>query len=332
MIAYSLHDVEFSYGGPTVLSVPRLDIPSGQVTVLVGPNGSGKTTLLHLLAFLAAPTGGELRFFGEAAEPDRLMSLRRRVSLLLQNPYLFHASVKRNVEWGLKIRGLSAADRRKRTHQALELVGLTDYQGRDAYALSGGEGQRLALARLLALEPEVLLLDEPTNHLDLETRNRVEEVLEECVSTRGITVVMATHDGAQAQRLGANIWRLEGGRVTEGEPDNVFRGRLSSEEPGIFETGLLKLHVSPTVEDTQCVRVSPREIVLAREAHPSSARNNLRGVIVHAELLASGEVKVTVDCGEQMMAVITPESWNDLGLTVGAPVVVSFKATSVRPC
>jgi tungstate transport system ATP-binding protein len=332
MIAYSLHDVGFSYGGPTVLSVPQLEIPAGQVTVLVGPNGSGKTTLLHLLAFLAVPTGGKLRFFGEAATPDRLMSLRRRVSLLLQNPYLFHSSVASNVGWGLKIRGVSAADRRQRTRQALELVGLTDYRGRDAHALSGGEGQRLALARLLALEPEVLLLDEPTNHLDVETRKRVEEILEECVSTRGTTVVMATHDGAQAQRLGANIWRLEGGRVREGEPDNVLRGRISSAEPGIFDTGRLRLRVTQAVEDTECVRVGPREIFLAREAHPSSARNNLRGVIVGAELLGSAEVRVTVDCDEKLLVMITRESWNDLGLTVGAAVVLSFKATAVQPC
>lgn len=334
MSAYRLTAVRFSYqeGGPEALAIPELEIPAGHITVLVGPNGSGKSTLLHLLAFLAEPTGGELCFQGNPVTAEQRNSLRLRVSLLLQNPYLFHTSVLENVEWGLKIRGVSASQRLGRAREALEQVGLSGYEDRDARALSGGEGQRLALARLLALEPDVLLLDEPTNHLDEETRGRVEEILERWVGERGTTVVMATHDDGQAYRLGSAVWRLERGRLSEGEPDNVFRGGMDGETPGVFVTGRLSLRVGSNVEGVQCIRIGPREIVLARETLPSSARNSFRGVVTRAELTGPEEVRVTLDCGESLVAVITRESWEELGLTVGASAVASFKASAVRPC
>lgn len=331
-VAYRLEDVGFAYGDQEVLDVSRLEIPAGKVTALVGPNGSGKSTLLHVLAFLAEPRRGALSFFGETATPAHTGAMRLRVGLLLQNPYLFHTSVAGNVDWGLKIRGVEPSERRRRAAEALGLLGLSGYEERFAHALSGGESQRLALARLLALEPDVILLDEPTNHLDAETRVRVEHALQEWVGRRGTTVVLATHDVSQAYRLRAAVWQMEAGRLREGEPDNVFRGRPVPEEPGTFETARLRLRVHPPPEGAVCLRIGPQEVLLSREPPSTSALNCLRGTVVRAELAGPGEIRATLDCGEPLVAVVTQESWNRLGLTVGQEAVASFKATAVRPC
>jgi len=331
--AYELEGVTFSYDGPpAALHVDRFEVPAGDVTALVGSNGSGKTTLLHLLAFVEGPDRGDLRFFGEEAGPERMAALRRRVSLLLQNPYLFRTSVQANVEWGLKLRGMRSTARKERAAAALERVGLAGLARRPAHRLSGGEAQRVALARVLALEPEVLLLDEPAAHLDTESRRRVEEVLLEWNRERGTTVVLATHDVAQAYRLGATVWQMDEGAVFLGEPDNVFRGSLAPGEPGLFDTGRMRLLLHPPPEEASVVRIGPREIILSHKVQPSSARNQLPGVVTGAELTGRGEVRVTLDVGETLMVVVTEGSWKTMGLTVGAEIVASFKATGVRIC
>jgi tungstate transport system ATP-binding protein len=328
--AYALHGVAFSYGGPTVLSVPELAIASGDITALLGPNGSGKTTLLHLLAFLAQPSAGELSFFGKPVRPRAFASLRQRVSLLLQSPYLFHGSASANVDWALRIRGVPTAQRGPRVEASLARVSLTHLAHLPARQLSGGEAQRLALARVLALEPEVLLLDEPTNHLDQASAAAIEQAVAAYNQERGTTVVLASHDVGLARRLGAGILRVEDGSVRGGEADNVFRGRPVPGEPGAFDTGRLRLAVHRLPPTASCVEVSPREVVLATGDFPSSARNHLAGTVVRAEMINGDQVRVVMDCGEPVVALVTRASWEDLGLTVGRNAVVSFKATAVR--
>ena len=329
--AYALRDVGFSYTGlEEVLQVNVLEIPAGGITALVGPNGSGKSTLLQLLAFLAAPSRGEIRFFGESVRAEGAVHARRRVGYLLQNPYLFHTTVAGNVEWGIRIRKVPPTEVSRRTRDALARVELEGLADRPAQSLSGGESQRLALARLLALEPEVILLDEPTNHLDRETRARIENTLGEWVRSRGTTVVLATHDVAQAHRLETGVWQLASGRIRQGELDNVFRGRLVPGEAGSFDTGKLRLRVSPVPSEAQVLRISPREVILAREAPRSSALNCLPGTVVKAELSGPEEVRVLLDCGELVTATVTRESWQRLGLTVGQEVVAVFKASAIR--
>ncbi len=330
MNAYALREIAFSYGGPPILWVPELAIAAGGVTALVGPNGAGKTTLLHLLAFLTPPTVGEIAFFGEPARPRAFASLRLRVSLLLQSPYLFHGSASANVDWALRIRGVPAAQRGPRVEASLARVDLTGLAHRPARQLSGGEAQRLALARVLALEPEVLLLDEPTNHLDRASAAAIEEAVAACNREWGTTVVLASHDVGLARRLGARILRVEDGAVRGGEADNVFRGRPAPGETDVFDTGRLRLAVHRLPPSATCVEVSPREVLLAVADYPSSARNHLTGTVVRAEMVNGDEVHVVVDCGEPVVALVTRASWEALGLTVGRSAVVSFKATAVR--
>ena len=331
MSAYQLQGVRFTYGvGAPVLTVAELELAAGGVTAFCGPNGAGKTTLLQLLAFLSAPSAGSVRFFGEPATPRRLPALRRQVSLLLQSPYLFRGSVQDNVEWGLKIRGTPAGIRRRAAAQALEQVGLGDLAQRPTAQLSGGERQRAALARVLVLEPRAVCLDEPTNHLDTAGRSALEEILAGWVAERGVTLVMATHDTAFARRLGARVLRLDGGALGPVEPDNLIQGRVFPGEPTVFLAGSVRLAVHSLPAGTGWVHIGPRQVVLAREVHPSSARNQLPGRITTVAPLPDDELLVTVDCGISLQAVITRASWQALELEQGGPVVAAFKASAVE--
>ncbi len=330
MTAYRLEGLVVGHGDRPVCRVDRLEIPAGRITALVGDNGSGKTTLLEVLAFLRPPLGGKIRFFGEPVAGASRDRCRLEVGLLLQRPYLFDRTVADNVGWGLAARGVPRRRRTERVAQGLAAVGLEGFGRRRAVRLSGGEAQRVALARLLVLTPRVLLLDEPTNHLDAASRDRIEAAVVRWVREGGGAAVWATHDPHQVRRVGATVWRVEHGRVRPGEPDNVYRGRPDPAVSGVFTTAGLRLFVQPLPAGTRCVEVSPREVVLAREDHPSSsARNRLRGTVVRAEV-SGDEVWVTLDCGEPVVAVVTRSSWDRLGLAVGGPAVAVFKATAVR--
>ncbi len=210
---YELRGVTKDFEGRRVLDIDRLTLDPGCLTVVQGPNGAGKTTLLRLLAFLLAPDSGRLWFEGVPVERglNHLTALRRRVSFVAQDSYLFNGTVEKNVAYGLAVRG---ADRRQRTaavRRALEAVGLAGFERRKARRLSRGESQRTALARALALDPEVLLLDEPFTAVDRAHLPHLEQVIAE-LPAQGCGVVLVTHDQAQAQRLAQRMVNLDQGR------------------------------------------------------------------------------------------------------------------------
>jgi putative ABC transport system ATP-binding protein len=187
-----------------------LDLRLGEgATALLGPSGSGKSTLLRLLNRLADPDRGTVRFRGEDVRSLDPLELRRRASLVPQLPAPLPGSVAENVRYGPSLRGQEVD-----TARPLELAGLTqDYAEREAGRLSVGEQQRVMLARALALEPEVLLLDEPTSALDEQARDGVERTLLELEGRAGLSMMIVTHDRAQAERLAKKIVRIHEGRV-----------------------------------------------------------------------------------------------------------------------
>ena len=327
--AYRLEAVTFAYDdGAPVLDVPELSIPGGAITALTGPNGGGKTTLLHLLALVEAPSGGRLSWFGEDVTSDRVRSLRSRIGLLPQNPYLFDLTVVGNVEWGLKIRGAPRADARRRAAAALEEVRLGGLAQRQAAQLSGGEAKRLALARVLSLEPDVLLLDEPFAHMDRESAERAENLILQCSGERGVTVVLASHDALRAQAMARHAFCVRDGTVTPAVPTNVFRGRLSA--GGLhFETGRISISVAPPPSEGTHVAIDPSAIVLSTESLRSSMRNTFRGRIT-AVSRQEGSVHVQVEAGERFSVLITRDSLGMLGLAEGTEVYLCFKATAAR--
>ena len=211
---YRLRSVTKRYGSNVAVDIDALTISAGRLYTLMGANGAGKSTLLGILAFLTPPTTGEIFYAGERIDwkCDTVRRRRRKVTLLHQSPYLFGGTVFRNVAYGLKARGIAGEAMIRTVGRALETVGLERFRDRDARELSGGEAQRVAMARALALDPEVLLLDEPLANIDRETAVLLETVIASLPS-RGTTVVMTTHNPDHPVRFNGGPIVLEGGKV-----------------------------------------------------------------------------------------------------------------------
>jgi len=326
--AYELRQLSFRYGAHEALRVERLSIAAGQVTAVVGANGAGKSTLLRLLAFLEAPAGGTIGYFGRDTTAADRGALRRRVGLVPQNPYMLHTSVSANVEIGLKLRRIDREERRARVEAALEELRLAGLARRPARELSGGEAQRVALARILVLEPEVLLLDEPFTHLDRGAGTDLERLLGRIAEHRSQTVVFTTHDRVRAQALSATVLILSGGRPIEAPLVNILEGRLDPAR-AVLDTGRLQVHLPEGTRSAARIAVDPAHVVLSRSPLASSMRNCFAGRIVElAE--RNGRVHITVDAGEPVHAVITHEALLDQGLSLGSRVWVSFKSSAVQ--
>lgn len=216
-----MHNVQL-HRGAFCLRVKQLSLASGYLYALEGENGAGKSTLLQLLALLQPPQCGSLIFDGLPVSfmPSSLQGLRRQITLLEQNPYLFSGSVRQNLAFGLKLRGVHGSEQRQRIADALAACGLQGFAHRPARELSGGESRRVALARALALQPKLLLLDEPTANLDAGQVAGLERLLVS-LPQQGITVVIATHDARQPERLGGETITLSNGELKTG----IFDGK-----------------------------------------------------------------------------------------------------------
>ena len=202
--------------GTTTVDDVSFAIGRGEVVAVVGGSGSGKTSLLRLLNRLDEPTGGRVLVEGEAQDAIAPALLRRRLGLVPQTPRMFPGSVADNLRWAFLARGEDLSERS--VADLLGRVGLDGYADREAVSLSGGEGQRVSLARVLANEPRVLLLDEPTSALDEDTKAEVEATLRDLLSSGDVTCLVVTHDEAQARRLAGRALRMRGGRVVSDGP------------------------------------------------------------------------------------------------------------------
>ena len=206
-----------------IVSNLDLEIVAGTPTVLLGPNGSGKSTLLRLAIALVRPTSGRITWGGRAAPDERL-------AMVFQRPVMLRRSAAANVAYALGRRN------ERRVHELLERVGLAALAHRPARRLSGGEQQRLALARALARDPEILFLDEPTASLDPAATKGVEDLVRD-VAASGVKIVMATHDIGQARRLAGNIVFLARGRLVEQAQGVAFFNSPQTPEAAAFLRG-----------------------------------------------------------------------------------------------
>ena len=216
---FELTDVQLARGGREVLRGLTARLPEG-ASCLAGPSGSGKSTVLRLLNRLADPDRGTVRYRGEDITAREPRALRREVALVPQLPALVEGTVEANVRFAASFAGLDPD-----VPRLLRLAGLDDgYAERDGARLSVGEQQRVMLARALALEPRVLLLDEPTAALDADARDAVEATLAELRARLGLSLVLVTHDLAQARRVADWVVRVEAGRaVAEGPVGELLR-------------------------------------------------------------------------------------------------------------
>ncbi|WP_440765800.1 ABC transporter ATP-binding protein [Natronorubrum sp. DTA7] len=197
--------------GDRILEDVSVSVPESEVLVVVGPSGAGKSSFLRLLNRLDEPTDGTVSLDGEDYREIPPRELRRRVGLIPQDPALVPGSVFENVARGPILRDEPVDE--TRLEELLERLGLAGYEDRDVEELSGGEKQRVAIARTLLNEPDVLLLDEPTSHLDSAAEERVEALLDDLIRDLDLTVVMVTHDEEQARRLGDRVLILRDGKM-----------------------------------------------------------------------------------------------------------------------
>ena len=233
---FSLHKITQGYNGRTVLDVDHLDVRQGEILAVVGPSGAGKSTLLRLLAFLERPLTGELAYHNRPVNdewPD--LTARREVTMVFQRPQLLHRSVRDNVTYGLRLRGLATDD--ERVTAVIDQLGLSELATAAAPTLSGGEMQRVALARALVLQPNVLILDEPTANLDPYNIGLIEKFVRQANENEGITAVIVTHNIFQARRLADRVMLLMNGRLVEIADTEAFFEQPQQPETAAFVSG-----------------------------------------------------------------------------------------------
>jgi tungstate transport system ATP-binding protein len=227
-----LEEVSFAAGGVTILDHISLAFATRAPAVLIGPNGAGKTTLLRLLMGLIAPVRGRVTWGGrEDVEPTHR-------AIVFQRPVMLRRSAAGNIRYALAAAGVPRGERADRVDELAAVVGLAGLGGRPARKLSGGEQQRLALARALAKEPQILLLDEPTASLDPAATKAIEDVIRS-IAARGIKVVMSTHDLGEARRLAGEIVLMHRGRMIENGSADTFFADPRTEEARRFIRGEL---------------------------------------------------------------------------------------------
>ena len=226
------HRLAFDAGGERLLDDVSFTLQAGRRTVLLGPNGAGKSLLLRLCHGLLKPTSGEIRWAIEGRQPAR------RQAMVFQHPVMLRRSAIGNITHALAAHDVPRADRLSRANAALALAGLSHVARRPARVLSGGEQQRLALARAWATEPEILFFDEPTASLD-PAATRAVETLIEGFHAAGTKIVMATHDLAQARRIADDILFMHKGRLLEASDAAAFFEKPQTEEGRAFIAGEL---------------------------------------------------------------------------------------------
>ena len=200
-------------GGKTILTDISFDVMPGELRGIVGASGSGKSSLLRLLNRLDEPTSGTVYLNGQDYRQLATRELRRRVGMVTQRPYLFPGDVASNLQFGPAQRGeIVSSDE---IASLLDRVGLPGFASQNVSVLSGGEQQRVSLARTLANRPEVLLLDEPTSALDEKSKMGIEKLIESLVRDHGLTCLMVTHDRDQGRRICPRVILLESGRIVQ---------------------------------------------------------------------------------------------------------------------
>jgi len=353
--------VDFTHrfvGGVEVRALLDQRLAPGSILALFGPSGAGKTTVLRALAGLLRPDHGCIRL-GEAiwfdSSAGRFVPPQARpVGYVAQDTALFpHLTVRKNVEYGLH--ATAVGERRRRADHLAELIGLRDIERRYPRQLSGGQAQRVALARALGPAPRLLLLDEPFGALDMATRRTLRRELRSILRSTGTSAILVTHDRLEAMAMADLLVVMADGRVRQAGPvadvfarpaDSTVARSLGIETviPAIVggvAHGLVTLEIgraaltahadppgTPGDEVFACIRAED-VIVSGQSSAGGSARNHLTGRVVAIEPEGAVE-RVTIDCGFELVAVITRQSREDLMIVPGSTVAATIKATAIH--
>jgi ABC-type sugar transport system ATPase subunit len=325
-----------------ILDVPAVAIGPGEILAVLGPNGAGKSTLLLVLGLLLEPDRGEVLLGGRPVAPGEIREARRRLASVFQSPLLIDRTVGENAELGLRLRGIDAKERRPRADRWLGRLGLLGLRDRRIRTLSGGEAQRLNLARALALEPEVLLLDEPLSALDAPTRLALSAELVPLVRQGAGAALLVTHDRQEAFTLGSRVLVLFDGRPRQlGTPEEVFSrpadadvarflgfenllpGRARGAEVELGRTVLRGLP-GPDGDVFACIRADEIRVLPAGDPLPGTPATLLSIEPAETGLL------LRLDAGFPLVARITRAEFAALGLAPGATVLAHIRPEAVH--
>jgi tungstate transport system ATP-binding protein len=348
-----LRGVSVRYQGRTVLDVPELEVRAGERLAIMGPNGSGKSTLLRVLALLERPSSGVVRMGGEVPSGRSLLGLRRRMATVFQAPLLCDATVRRNVELGLRFRGLSRSERERRVQLWLDRLGIAAVEERTTRRLSGGEAQRTSLARALVIEPDVLFLDEAFAALDPPTREGLLLDIQRIIRESQRTTVFVTHERSEALTMGDRLAIMMNGRIVQlDRPARVFRapiseavarlvgienrlpGRVRSGMGGVceVEVGGRSWWVSGVgrAGDRGLVCFRGEDLLLSRAGRPRPMveETNLLIGVVRRIAPSGGGLRVFVEAGVELQALVTPAAFEGLGLSEGMTLELSLRTAA----
>ena len=320
-----------------------LTVPHGSLFILVGPSGAGKTSLLRILAGLAPHQG---RIILGGVEIGRRPPHRREVGFLTQEPYLFpHLSLEANLDLGMTRLGWSKDQKRRRREELTELVGVSHLAGRDAVTLSGGEKQRVALARVLASAPKLLLLDEPFSRLDFRTAGRLRLEFKRLQQRLALTTLMVTHNLDEARQLGDRTAVIQNGRLCPAETvlpeDQTFLeipNRLACRLVRVREEGLLELtwqnlplFALDRGKPEDRFLVQPSCIRLGRTPPPGPQINRFQGLVAAVEVNRDAARLEALVQGQKLRIEIRRSDWESAPLEVGQTVHGFIPLECIQP-
>ncbi len=307
-VAVQLRDVRKVFGHTEAVAGIDLTIRTGEFFSMLGPSGSGKTTVLRMIAGFELPTSGSIDLDG--ADVTRLAPFDRDVTTVFQDYALFpHMDVRDNVAYGLRVRGVGKAERRRQAEEALGTVRLDGYGDRRPAQLSGGQRQRVALARALVVRPKVLLLDEPLGALDLKLREEMQVELKQIQRQVGITFVFVTHDQDEALTMSDRLAVFENGRIAQvGTPAEVYEHPASPFVAGFV--GSSNVLDGPYVRDrlgiegTVSIRPEKLHVGFDLDTDVPAEHHTARGTVSEVVYIGS-ETRYTVDLddGPRLVAV-----------------------------
>jgi len=350
-IIIEVKNLKLTKAGKKVLDIEHFSLEEGEAVALIGPNGAGKSTFMQVLMLLQRPTGGDLYFKGERVDWRNPIFYRRRMAMVFQEPLLLDTTVFHNVASGMKLRGFKVDTIPAKVKEWLQRLGIAHLAERQASNLSGGESQRVSLARALVLEPEVLFLDEPFLALDVPTRAALTAELARILRDTRITSVFVTHDYSEVPLLAETVAVIEQGRIIQiASPrevmtkpssrtvaslvgvENMIPGKVvgAQDRVVLVQAGphYLKSLATVPVGTDVLILLRPEDIKIFEGVSrhgDNSISGKVRELLPHSYLY-----KAVVDCGFPLIALVSPEQVLGGEVLAGKEITIQFNPDKVH--